>query len=82
VNENRQRAAGGPADEPSALRSRKPAAIRSASAAIAWLVPDATFALSFTDGAISSYEWSPDGQRIVLTHYLQMCDVVLLSAKW
>jgi len=36
---------------------------------------------NFTDGAISSYEWSPDGQRIVLTHYLQMCDVVLLSAK-
>jgi len=36
---------------------------------------------AFTDGAISSYEWSLDGQRIVLTHYLQMCDVVLLSAK-
>jgi serine/threonine protein kinase/Tol biopolymer transport system component len=34
---------------------------------------------SFTDGSIASYEWSPDGQRIVMTHYLQMCDVVLLT---
>ena len=34
---------------------------------------------AFPEGAIASYEWSPDGQRIVLTHYLQMCDVVLLN---
>jgi Tol biopolymer transport system component len=32
---------------------------------------------NFTDGSIASYEWSPDGQRIVLTHYLQTRDVVL-----
>jgi serine/threonine protein kinase/Tol biopolymer transport system component len=36
---------------------------------------------NFNEGSISGYQWSPDGQRIVLTHYLQMCDVVLLSAK-
>ena len=36
---------------------------------------------AFPEGSIANYEWSPDGQRIVLTHYLQMCDVVLLSAK-
>ncbi|HXH40980.1 MAG TPA: protein kinase [Thermoanaerobaculia bacterium] len=35
---------------------------------------------TFTDGAIASYEWSPDGQRIVLTHFLQMRDVVVLNA--
>jgi len=35
---------------------------------------------NFTDGSIASYEWSPDGQRIVLTHYLQMRDVVVLNA--
>jgi len=39
----------------------------------------ATPLTSFTDGSIASYEWSPDGQRIVMTHYLQMCDVVLLT---
>ena len=33
----------------------------------------------FPEGMIANYEWSPDGQRIVLTHYLQMCDVVLLN---
>jgi serine/threonine protein kinase/Tol biopolymer transport system component len=32
---------------------------------------------NFTDGSIASYEWSPDAQRIVLTHYLQTRDVVL-----
>jgi len=41
----------------------------------------ATPLTNFTEGSISSYQWSPDGQRIVLTHYLQMRDVVLLSAK-
>jgi Tol biopolymer transport system component len=35
---------------------------------------------NFTDGSIATYEWSSDGQRIVLTHYLQMRDVVLLNA--
>jgi len=40
----------------------------------------ATPLTNFTDGAIESYEWSPDGQRIVLTHYLQMRDVVVLNA--
>jgi eukaryotic-like serine/threonine-protein kinase len=35
---------------------------------------------AFTDGEIASYEWSPDGQRIVLTHFLQMRDVVVLNA--
>jgi len=39
----------------------------------------ATPLTNFTDGSIASYEWSPDGQRIVMTHYLQMCDVVLLT---
>jgi len=34
---------------------------------------------AFPEGSIANYEWSPDGQRIVLTHYLQMCDVVLLN---
>ena len=34
---------------------------------------------NFTEGSIAGYEWSPDGQRIVLTHYLQMRDVVLLT---
>jgi hypothetical protein len=32
-----------------------------------------------TFDSIASYEWSPDGQRIVLTHYLQMRYVVLLT---
>jgi eukaryotic-like serine/threonine-protein kinase len=36
---------------------------------------------NFTEGSIANYEWSLDGRRIVLTHYLQMRDVVLLSAK-
>jgi Tol biopolymer transport system component len=40
----------------------------------------ATPVTNFTEGSISGYEWSPDGQRIVLTHYLQMRDVVLLNA--
>jgi Tol biopolymer transport system component len=39
----------------------------------------ATPLTNFTDGSIASFEWSPDGQRIVLTHYLQMRDVVLLT---
>jgi hypothetical protein len=39
----------------------------------------ATPLTNFTDGSIKSYEWSPDGQRIVLTHYLQMKDVVVLN---
>ena len=34
---------------------------------------------NFTDGSIAGYEWSPDGQRIVMTHYLQRRDVVLLT---
>jgi Tol biopolymer transport system component len=34
---------------------------------------------AFPEGSIANYEWSPDGQRIVLTHYLQMRDVVLLN---
>ncbi len=34
---------------------------------------------NFTDGSIAGYEWSPDSQRIVMTHYLQMRDVVLLT---
>jgi len=34
---------------------------------------------AFAEGSIANYEWSPDGQRIVLTHYLQMSDVVLLN---
>jgi Tol biopolymer transport system component len=36
---------------------------------------------AFPEGSIANYEWSPDGQRIVLTHYLQMCDVVLLNPQ-
>ncbi|MEA2337257.1 MAG: hypothetical protein QOE82_1264, partial [Thermoanaerobaculia bacterium] len=35
---------------------------------------------TFPEGSIASYEWSPDGQRIVLTHYLQMRDAVLLNS--
>ena len=35
---------------------------------------------AFPEGSIANYEWSADGQRIVLTHYLQMSDVVLLNA--
>jgi Tol biopolymer transport system component len=34
---------------------------------------------SFTDGTIAGFEWSPDGKRIVLTHYVQTRDVVLLG---
>jgi Tol biopolymer transport system component len=34
---------------------------------------------AFPEGSIANYEWSPDGQRIVLTHFLQTCDVVLLN---
>ena len=34
---------------------------------------------AFPEGSIANYAWSADGQRIVLTHYLQMCDVVLLN---
>jgi len=40
----------------------------------------ATPLTNFTDGEIAGYEWSPDGQRIVMTHYLQMCDVVLVGS--
>ncbi|MGH9424476.1 MAG: TolB family protein, partial [Thermoanaerobaculia bacterium] len=36
-----------------------------------------TMLTNFTDGSIAGYEWSPDAQRIVLTHYLQTRDVVL-----
>jgi len=36
---------------------------------------------NFTDGSIAGYEWSPDGQRIVvLTHCLQMRDGVIVSS--
>jgi Tol biopolymer transport system component len=35
---------------------------------------------NFTDGSIANFAWSPDGTRILLTHYLQTRDVVLLNA--
>ena len=34
---------------------------------------------NFTDGSIANFAWSPDGTRILLTHYLQTRDVVLLG---
>jgi Tol biopolymer transport system component len=34
---------------------------------------------NFNDGSIANFAWSPDGTRIVLTHYLQTRDVVLLT---
>jgi Tol biopolymer transport system component len=34
---------------------------------------------NFADGSIANFAWSPDGSRIVLTHYLQTRDVVLLA---
>jgi len=34
---------------------------------------------AFPEGTIASYEWSMDGQRILLTHFLQMRDIVLLN---
>jgi Tol biopolymer transport system component len=35
---------------------------------------------NFADGQIANFVWSPDGKRIVLTHYLQSRDVVMLNA--
>ncbi|MEA2236317.1 MAG: eukaryotic-like serine/threonine-protein kinase [Thermoanaerobaculia bacterium] len=35
---------------------------------------------NFTDGFIANYDWSSDGKRIVLTHYIQSRDIVLLGA--
>ena len=35
---------------------------------------------NFPDGSIANFAWSPDGSRIVLTHYLQTRDVVMLNA--
>jgi Tol biopolymer transport system component len=34
---------------------------------------------NFTEGSIANYEWSRDGSRILLTHYIQTRDVVLLT---
>jgi Tol biopolymer transport system component len=34
---------------------------------------------SFTDGKIKTFAWSADGKRIVLTHYLESSDVVLIG---
>ncbi|HKS22242.1 MAG TPA: protein kinase [Thermoanaerobaculia bacterium] len=36
---------------------------------------------SFTDGSIANFAWAPDGSRIVLTHYQQTRDVVMMSAR-
>jgi len=36
---------------------------------------------NFTEGTISNYEWSSDGTRIVLTHYIKTSDIVLLGAS-
>jgi Tol biopolymer transport system component len=35
---------------------------------------------NFTEGKIKNFAWSADGSRIVLTHYLQTKDVVMLNA--
>jgi serine/threonine protein kinase/Tol biopolymer transport system component len=34
---------------------------------------------TFADGSIANYQWSADGKRILLTHYVQTRDVVLLT---
>lgn len=36
---------------------------------------------NFTEGSIANYEWSADGSRIVLTHYIRTSDIVLLAAN-
>jgi serine/threonine protein kinase/dipeptidyl aminopeptidase/acylaminoacyl peptidase len=36
---------------------------------------------NFPEGMIANFAWSPDGARIVLTHYVQTKDVVLLNAR-
>jgi Tol biopolymer transport system component len=37
---------------------------------------------NFTEGSIEdNYEWSADGTRIVLTHYIKTSDIVLLGAS-
>jgi serine/threonine protein kinase len=35
---------------------------------------------SFAEGMIANYEWSPDGKRILLTHFLEVRDAVLMNA--
>jgi Tol biopolymer transport system component len=35
---------------------------------------------NFTDGFIANYEWSADGKRVVVTHFIQSRDIVLLGA--
>jgi eukaryotic-like serine/threonine-protein kinase len=39
---------------------------------------EATPITKFTDGSIANFAWSPDGARIVLTHFQQTRDVVLM----
>jgi hypothetical protein len=36
---------------------------------------------NFTEGSIANYEWFADGTRILLTHYIQTRDIVLLGAS-
>jgi serine/threonine protein kinase len=42
---------------------------------------EATPITNFTDGSIANFAWAPDGSRIVLTHYQQTRDVVMMSAR-
>jgi serine/threonine protein kinase/Tol biopolymer transport system component len=34
---------------------------------------------NFAEGMIANYEWSPDAKRILLTHYVEVRDAVMLS---
>ena len=36
---------------------------------------------NFTEGSIKNFEWSADGTRIVLTHFIKTSDIVLLGAS-